>query len=60
MADPVVSIGPNYQNNGDIHITRYATTPVAGQPLRNHVDANIHLLNTFPTTFVQGTDWHLL
>jgi VCBS repeat-containing protein len=60
MADPVVSIGSDYQNNGDIHITWYATTPVAGQPLPSHVDADIHLLNTFPTSFVLGTDYHVV
>ena len=59
-ADPVVSIGANYQANGDIHITWYDTTPVAGQPLPSHVDADIHLVNTYPTAFVLNQDYHIV
>lgn len=58
-ADPVVTIGPNGFAT-DVHVTWYDTTPVQGQPLPNHVDADILLHGVLLNSFVAGQDYHLI
>jgi hypothetical protein len=57
--DPVVSISQS-SGNTDVHMTWYVTTPVQGQPLPSHVDADIFLHGVLLTTFTQNHDYHVV
>jgi Ca2+-binding RTX toxin-like protein len=57
--DPTVSIS-HVGADTDVHVTWYDTTPVAGQALPAHQDADILLHAVALTTFTQGHDYFLL